>query len=256
MQLKPIRTGCIDIRERKMVIGQPMKKTMIWILIFFFSSGTVASIVAAYMINRADAALYTRIIARTERINDIPPLLDKLDTLLWGIISVYDPAESRKVDIHEREQYVLLRKMKDCVFDAVEGADTKNVHLQLEMIDRSLESLSKRVDALKSTIALKTLDTQSTAIFFKNSPQITTLTDSYVDEMQHSMERMRFTIKNIRQRIGEYMAAEVAELTRVTHRVEKKQRILLTIDSIGIMCTLALGAIAGMVVMRTKDTKK
>ncbi len=186
--------------------------------------------------------IYETITARAEYINALQPMLDDLDTGIWGIISVYDPTEARKVDVNEREQYKILKKIRDNIGFALELADDPEVELRLQMIERSVKSLSRKIDKLRAKIALQKLDLKSTAIFSKDSVKGSSLTDSYVDEMQAMVERMRFVMNSIRQRINEYMKEEMLVVVQTHKKIaqDNKRWAIINVAGISILFLLAI----------------
>lgn len=179
--------------------------------------------------------LYETITVRAEYINALQPILDDLDTDIWGIISVYDPTEARKVDVNERKQYKKLKKIRDNLGFALELANDPEVEFRLQMIERSVKSLSRKIDKLKAKIALQELDLKSTAVFLKDSVKGVSLSDSYVDEMQAMVERIRFVIKSIRQRINEYMNEEIRVVVQTHKKIAQDNKKWIIINAAGII---------------------
>jgi hypothetical protein len=158
-----------------------------------------------------DRSEYTKIVTRAEHVRSLLPMIKELDAAMWGIVSVYNPVEERKVTVDEREQYKILNKMNDELAYALELANDHTA-VEIDIIQRLMNSLTKKMDKLKAEIALQKLDTESTAHFFKDSIKTSSLKDSYVDEMQAMMERIRLILRNLERQIGAYMEAEMQEV--------------------------------------------
>ena len=140
--------------------------------------------------------------------------LKELDSELWGIVSVYNPEKSRKVLFHERHQYRILREIQDSLYLAQQLTDNEDLLMRLKIIERSVLSLAKAVDALKAKLAVQQIDMESTAAFFSDSSKVSILSDSYVDEMETHMEKIRFISGIIDKNIDEYLRLELAELIK------------------------------------------
>ena len=158
---------------------------------------------------------YRMISERVEKILEIRGFLDKITKELWGIISDYDPEKAKKVKFEEGRQYRLLRQIRENIRVVHETATDQEVQLELDLLNRTVKSLAKYIDALKAQLALQEFDTESTRIFFQNSVKGSTLKDSYIDEMTSLMEKIKTINQIINKNVDRYLEKELIAMRKI-----------------------------------------
>lgn len=181
---------------------------------------------------------YGLIARRFRFIYPIKPQLAELENKLWGIISVYDPSQGRKVSLDELKYQELISKMMNSIDAAAVLAKDARLALQLDILKRSVKSLSKRIDTIKDRIEMKKMDEESARMLFPGTKQLYLLSESYIDELKALLEQIRLVRRVIEGNISNYEEIEIEGLDSENETVAKiNQRWLL----INIICVIGVG---------------
>ena len=174
--------------------------------------------VGAYSMKRYTA--YTDrgkvIVERVRLIRGIIPDLDRLENEIWGGISVYDPAKSAKVDFLKFDHNKIFAEIMKKVDAAAALTDNPDLQFQIDILRRSVRSLARRTNTIKEKFELKEMDEESTQVLFSDSVSGTTLSDSYVDDMEKISEQIRFATSVINKNIDKYTISEFMQLEAYT----------------------------------------
>jgi len=174
---------------------------------------------------------------------EIKGLVAGITKELWGVISLYDPQKSKKVKFSEGRQYDLLRESRENIRYAGEDETDLELELKLDIIERTLNSLAKSIDSLKGQMALQEFDIESTKIFFRDSAKVSTLKDSYIDEMESLMERIRIIDEIIQRNVDDYTARGFEVMRQVNQRIKRDLRQWAVIEGFGILIISVLASV-------------
>lgn len=199
-------------------------------VIIFLMLFNIISLYRFYKINTT----YGSILSGTHKIVEIKKIFTAIEKELWGIISVYDAEKSKKVKFNEGRQYILLREIKENVQSARKSVVSEDSELQLEILQRTISSLARNIDFLKGQLALQEFDLENTEIFFKDSVTGSTLKDSYVDEMESLMEKVKIIGNIIDKNINSYVEKEVMAMNELNKKAARAQKKWVIINGIAI----------------------
>jgi len=216
----------------------PLRKSSIILSILLLAAGNLFLFYSSCRLNET----YAIALAEGKKIIAIKARVNEITKELWGIVSVYDPEKSEKVKFSEGHQYALLREVQGDIREAIARAGDPDMRLQLRIIQRATNSLAKKIDSLKAQLALQEFDIESTNRFFRNSAKVSTLTDSYIDEMERLMEKIKIINGIISDNVNSYTEKSFIAMQAASDRVGQAQRKWLMINSVGVII-LSLGAI-------------
>jgi hypothetical protein len=155
------------------------------------------------------------------------PELKNIEDGLWGIISVYDPRKGRKVDLNELRYAERIDKMMDDIDSAEALTNDKALLMRLDILERSIRSLFKRIDAVRDRIDMRQMDKAATELFFLDPKRSFMLSESYIDEAEKILEQIRFANKVIEGHISEYDETELQILESENKKRGKAYKIWL-----------------------------
>jgi len=170
---------------------------------------------------RAEHATITK---RIDLVQGIKPRLDGLEKAIWGVISIYDPLQGRKVGFQESGHHQIIQEIVERINEVSDMVDQKDMKLQMDILRRSVTSLARRTDVIREKFELKRMDEESTELLFPGSDQLTMLSESYVDEMEKATEQIRFVINVINNNLDKYLLLELAQMQREDEKWKKQRQ--------------------------------
>jgi hypothetical protein len=179
-------------------------------------------------------------IKRSQRILLVKPKLEKLSSGIWGVISVFDPAKGEKVNFAEVPYKDILRDINADVEWADASTEFEKSQDKLDLLKRSLKSLTKHVMAVENELDAKKTDEEETSLFFPNVDTLTMGKTSYVDSMSKMMEKLRFIQKTIENNIAEYVEVEITYLAGKEKYLARANAVFLWLDGIFILGTVGM----------------
>jgi DnaJ-domain-containing protein 1 len=202
----------------------------------FLSLGSLKNFVKQYK-------MYSLIAERSRLVHSLKPQLADLENRLWGIISVYDPSQGRKVDLDELKHSQMILQMMNSIESA--AALTKNNQLveQLGILERSVKSLSNRMDTIKDRLDMKKMDEESAQMLFPDAKRVYLLSESYVDELKTVVEQIRLVKRVIEDNISKYDEIEMQNLEAENKAAAKINKQWFLINVICLLGVVILGAI-------------
>lgn len=148
------------------------------------------------------------------RVNHVQNKLDALEAEIWNI--VYQPSTSREVLNGRSKAYQkILRGIRMDLSAAQAFSSKGKPHEQLELVKRSVDSLTRKADRLRAQLALQSLDIASTKVFFQDTDKTSMLAESHVVEMEEIMRKINDNVDVVNDNISQYARAEALVLAEI-----------------------------------------
>ena len=201
-----------------------MNKRRIKNLSYFFILCVMLTLNLASLFKMSDwEKRYNSSLTRIFMANEIKLLLEDIIGEMQSVINGYDVAAARKIEFSDGKQYLYLQQILKSLYEmgkSVEGEETK---ARFELIVRTVNSFAKNMDALKAKFVLRDFDLKIASLFFRDSSQTGILTNSYVDQMQTILARLKKTAEIVNVNIDGYVDLELLGLKEETEALRKER---------------------------------
>jgi hypothetical protein len=157
------------------------------------------------------------------RMNAVRGKLSLLESEIWNI--VYQPSTSREVLNGRSKGYqTILKDIRMDLEAAKAYSHEDKPRQQIELVRRSVDSLTRKADRLRAQIVLQSIDMDSTKIFFQDTNKTSMLAESHVVEMEEIMKRLNDNIEVVNDNISQYAQEEVLVAAQMAVRGLKEYR--------------------------------
>jgi len=221
-----------------------MHKFLSGFLVVMFAFSAAYAIVTLQRTAGEASVDYRNLEDRLHTIIAIRPQLTSMTDRIWQAISAYDPKSGKKVSFLNNIYFDSFTKWDAEVKQTRNATGNVESRRKLDVLERSLRVLSRRVYSLDDDSIKKIL---SDDIFSDDSE--TKAKDVYTDRMQKTMGQIRLSVAVINTAICEYAVAATGELEEANRvaagkaaKIDRTVHYFFLIGSV--FCMLSLVAIA------------
>lgn len=186
---------------------------------------------------------------------EIKGQLNSINEELRVVINGYDPIKAKKVSFADGQQYAYVAKIQESLYESGKTIVNKDTKAQFDMIVRTMNLFAKSIDTLKEKFALRDFNTKVVSVFFSDSTQTNIFANSYVDQMQALVGRLKKASEVIDANIDAYVELELRDLGKTAEVLHRKQQIWLLVNLGALALLFFLGIATSVVALKQQGTR-